>query len=50
MDALKALREDKSIIIYKADKGNAIALLYKIAYINKITAFYRTRNGLKGQS
>ena len=36
MEALNSLKKDKSIIIRKADKGNVVALLNKLDYINKI--------------
>ena len=36
MEGCNSLKEDKSIIICKADKGNAVVLLNKLDYINKI--------------
>ena len=36
-DALKSLREDKNILIQKADKGGSIVVLNTIDYKNKIT-------------
>ena len=36
MKALNSLKKDKSIIICKADKGNAVVLLNKLDYINKM--------------
>ena len=36
MEALNSLKKDKSIIICKADKGNAVVLLNKLDYINKM--------------
>ena len=37
MEALNSLKKDKSIIICKADKGNAVVLLNKLDYINKMS-------------
>ena len=36
MEALNFLKKDKSIIICKADKGNAVVLLNKLDYIDKM--------------
>ena len=36
MEALNSLKKDKSIIVCKADKGNAVVLLNKLDYINKM--------------
>ena len=36
MEDFNSLKKDKSIIICKADKGNAVVLLYKLDYINKM--------------
>ena len=36
MEALKSLKNDKSIIMCKADNGNAVVLLNNLDYINKM--------------
>jgi len=52
MNAIKTLKENKSIIICKADKGNAIVVLDKKEYIEKAKLllankqFKRTKNNL----
>jgi hypothetical protein len=35
-EAIKELKEDRSIVILRADKGNAIVIMNKIDYMNKV--------------
>jgi len=47
MDVLNSLREDKSIMICKADKGNAVVLLNKVDYLNKINTILSDKSRFK---
>jgi len=47
MDELKSLCEDKSIIICRADKGNAVVLMNKKDYLNKMNTILSDKSRFK---
>ena len=46
MKALLSIRQNKSLIIYKPDKGNGVVVMNKTDYLQKIHAFFRIQKGL----
>ncbi|CAF4293617.1 unnamed protein product [Rotaria sordida] len=42
--ALKELKEDRSIIILRADKGNAVVIMNKLDYMNKVEELLEDQN------
>ncbi|CAF1540560.1 unnamed protein product, partial [Rotaria sordida] len=42
--ALKELKEDRSIIILRADKGNAVVIMNKLDYMNKVKELLEDQN------
>jgi len=45
--SLKSLSKDKSIIVYKPDKGNGVVIVDKSEYISKIQAYLMILLSLK---